>query len=90
MTSKSENSLRICRRTPNAREPALERRNRDSVLLEQIEQSQKFASKKQIFLYVRLIKKRQFELNFLRNGIPAHRLEGLKQHRSDAMLRSEF
>jgi hypothetical protein len=68
----------------------LERRNRNGVLLEQTEQPQKFASKNQVLSYVRLMKKRQFELNFWRNGIPADQLEGLKQHRSDAMLRSEF
>ena len=91
MTSKSENSLRdMSPYTECARTGPLNVAIGMAFFSNKLEQPQKFASKEQVFLYVCFIKKSQFELNFFRNGIPARRLEGLKQHRSNAMLGSEF
>src|SRR5262249_13698882 len=51
-----------------------------------IQQPQKLASGKQVLYYVSLVKCFQFKLPRWGNSVPAQRLKGSKQQRSNAML----
>src|SRR5262245_48228320 len=68
---------------------ALERCNRNTILLKYAKQSQKLSSKQQACLYACVIKTFQFELDCLRNRIPTNRFQVLAQHGSNAMALSE-